>query len=99
VELLFLWVMLGIISTVVAVQKGKSGCLWFGLGFLLGPLGLVLALLIPKNEAVVEAEALESGTRKKCPFCAEIIKAEATRCRFCSSDLPGNPPETSDPAA
>lgn len=85
------WVACGILAAVVAANKGRSGFGWFLLGFLLGPFALILALVISKNQAAVEQQAVESGEMRKCPFCAELIRAEAVKCRFCGSEVPAAP--------
>ena len=41
-----IWFLFGIISAIVAGSKGRNGCGWFLLGFLLGPFGLLLALVV-----------------------------------------------------
>jgi len=41
-------------------------------------------------------EPLSGGLRqdeKLCPFCAEVIKKAAVKCRWCGSDLPAETPE------
>lgn len=83
--LLLLWIVCGFFAAVVASNRGASGCLWFGLGVLLGPIGLALSFV--------------AGDTKTCPHCQSQIPAKATRCPKCQADLNPQPLPLNQPPA
>jgi hypothetical protein len=86
-EFVFIWFLFGIISSLIAYNKGRSGCGWFILGFLLGPFGLIWAIATPKIHHIVDKRATRGGGMKQCPYCAELVRAEAIKCPHCHEDL------------
>lgn len=83
--LLVVWIVCWLAAATIASEKGQSGCLWSFLGFLLGPLALLLAATLPKPPP--PPPVVRPGDLRKCPQCAEMIKSEAIKCRFCGSEI------------
>jgi hypothetical protein len=85
----------GLIGRYIGRDKGRSSE-GFWIGFLLGPIGLIIvALLQPTVEveasraqqvSSISREQIQSDTRP-CPWCAEQIKPAAVVCRYCGRDV------------
>ena len=87
-EYLSFWIGLSILAGYIASQKGRSGFGFFLLALLLSPLiGVLAAIFAGPNQAVLEEQSLRDGSGQRCPACAEVVRAQATRCRYCGADL------------
>lgn len=73
---LFLPAMIG---EFIASGKGRSALGWFLLCGIFPPAIFVIMLLKPGGEV--------DGKYKKCDACQEIIKWQATVCRYCQTRL------------
>ncbi|NPV67108.1 MAG: zinc ribbon domain-containing protein [Anaerolineae bacterium] len=84
---IIIWLLFGLIAGYINHNKGNPfamGCL---LGVLLGPIGLLIALISGRNEEELERRGVVVGQTRHCPYCAELVKAEAKVCKHCGKDI------------
>jgi hypothetical protein len=82
-EFFLFWAIVGgLVGAVIGERKGRTGE-GVVLGLLLGPIGWLVVGFGPNYK-----QAKEAKESKKCPFCAELVKREATVCKHCGRDLP-----------
>lgn len=108
IELFFIWAICAVVSAIIASARGlKNGCLWFIVGFLLGPIGVIITAVVPSSKPVpviVQSQVeMESGAQRVCPHCRSMIPIAAEVCRYCQreSDLANAelaPPPRPNPA-
>lgn len=72
-EVLLFWIICGIIAGVIGSQK-DAGCLGFFWGVLLGPLGIIVAIVM-------------KGAQINCPYCKKLINPKALKCPYCQTEL------------
>ena len=81
----------GIVASIVMNSKGRSGAAGFFLGFFFSIIGLFIAFVLPKQEEKINQKQIASGKMRECPACKSVVPIDATKCRFCASDLPDLP--------
>ena len=88
-EIFLIWLILSGCVAAYASHKGHSAVGMFFVSLLLSPLlGFVIELVRQPNVAASETRQIRSGRMRKCPMCAELVRAEALKCRFCGEEIP-----------
>jgi uncharacterized membrane protein YeaQ/YmgE (transglycosylase-associated protein family) len=77
---------IGLLPAAIAHNKGQSFALWWLYGAALFIVALPHAILLKPDARALAQRGSASGM-KQCPDCAELVKSEARKCRFCGHEF------------
>jgi hypothetical protein len=88
-----LWILCGIAGGAMLSRYNKAGS-GFLLGWLLGPIGLIIAWTMRDNAKIDEVtttsqqrSSSKARDERECPYCAERILRKARVCKHCNREV------------
>ena len=96
------WLLCALLVGFAARSRGRSFVLWLLLAVVITPIMAALALAAFADRSASRQRTVARQGRdglRLCPSCAEVVWAEARRCRFCLTDLARKPAPVTQLAA
>ncbi|WP_186342771.1 zinc ribbon domain-containing protein [Raoultella ornithinolytica] len=86
-SLLVIAALLGLIPAFIAQSKGRSFGAWWLYGFLLFIVAIIHVLFVRPHNTAGTVASDSIGPMRDCPYCAEPVKYQATKCKHCGSEI------------